>query len=396
MAEELDSFPFPQGPRGRPVEDYEHRLRECPLGNVRLQSGDVARLAVRYDDVVKVLSDQRFSRNLTYEGAPRQADGLDFTVDPDIIMNMDPPRHTRLRRLLAGTLTPRKVEEWRPRVRTMANKMIDGLDGPVVDVVSTVAFPFAVEVISEVMGVPGIDAERIRHWSDLLLPSGGLGIEEQTAALMEFAAYCVELIEQVRHLPGDGVLQTMIQARYEGDRLTDDELVRNTIGMFLAGHETTGSVLSRAFLRLLAPREHYDRLVAEPGLIPSAVEELLRVEVPGDGAPLRVALEDVELASGTIRKGEAVVASFVGPNYDPTIYDAPRELRLDRDEKAHLTFGRGVHFCLGANLARMEMQELIGAFVDRHPDLSLAEDPDEVEWTDSAFKRPSRLLLNLR
>jgi cytochrome P450 len=246
------------------------------------------------------------------------------------------------------------------------------------------------------MGVPGLDNERVMRWADSLMPSATRELTEQLVTLQEAAGYLAGLIATIRDDPGDGLLGTMITARDEGDRLSDEELVRNTIGFVLAGHETTAATLSRGLLRLLDPRERYKELVARPALIPTAVEELLRVEVPGDGAPLRVATEDIELPSGTIRKGEAVVASFVGPNHDPAVFDDPMELRLDRTGPAHhVTFGWGAHFCLGARLARMELEEVLRTIVDRYPGLDLAEDPDEIPWTTSAIKRPTRLPLRL-
>jgi cytochrome P450 len=394
---ELEDFPFPLGPRGRVHnEQYEQRLRENPLGEIRLPSGDVARLAVRHADAVKVMGDTRFTRNLSYPGAPQMYPGPNILADPDIMPNMDPPRHTRLRRLLSPALTPAKVAAWRPTVRAKAERLIDGLPGPEADFVNDVALPYAIGVIIDVMGVPGLDAERVLQWADSLMPSAARELTEQLVTLQEAAGYLAGLIATIRDDPGDGLLGTMIEARDEGDRLSDEELVRNTIGFVLAGHETTAATLSRGLLRLLDPRENYKELVARPELIPTAVEELLRVEVPGDGAPLRVATEDIELPSGTIRKGEAVVASFVGPNHDPAVFDSPMELRLDRTGPAHhVTFGWGAHFCLGAKLARMELEEILRTIVDRFPGLDLAEDPDEIPWTVSAIKRPTRLRLRL-
>lgn len=388
-------FPFPIDAHGQPGDIYQRRQQECPLGWVRLPSGDHARLAVRHEDAVRVFSDTRFTRALTYPGAPRISAGGDFTDDPDIMLNMDAPRHTRIRRLLNGTLTPRRVEEYRPTIRALAAKTVESLTGPVVDFANEVAFPYAVDVICEIMGVPGIDTERVREWSDNTLPSNGLSIEDQIASMQEFSAYCAELIEQVRDTPGDGVLHTMIRARYDGDRLTDEELVRNTVGMFIAGHETTGAVLSRGMLRLLDPRSNYEQLVDHPEWVPTAVDELLRVEVPGDGSPLRVALEDIELPSGVIRKGEAVMASLIGPNHDPDMYEAPEELRLDRATNPHLTFGRGAHFCLGANLARVELQEILTALITTLPDMTLAAPVEEIPWVLNAFRRPEQLPVRL-
>lgn len=393
---EPEPFPFPLGPRGRVLgEAYDRRLRDDPLGEVQLPSGDVARLAVRYEDSAQIMTDPRFTKELSYPGAPKMYPGVDIVADPRVLFNLDPPRHTRLRRLMSGGFAKRKVAGWRPRIRAMAYAMIDGLGGPEADFVSEVAFPYAIRVICEVMDVDEIDTERMEVWADNLLPSAGHPMEEQLATLQEVAGYLAEVIAAHRANPGDGVLGTLIQARDEGDQLTEEELIANTMGLIVAGHETTASVLSRSLLRLLDPRAGYDGLVARPELIPGTVEELLRLEVPGDGSALRVATEDIALPSGRICKGEAVLASFVGPNNDPTVYADPTRLNPEQPGPPHLTFGRGAHFCLGAELARIGIQEIISVLTERLPRLALAVSPDDILWTTYAFRRPVRLPLRL-
>ncbi|MGW5683773.1 cytochrome P450 [Nonomuraea sp. NPDC003754] len=388
---ELESFPFLTGPRGCPHERYAQRRDSDPLGRVRLPSGDVVTLATRYDDVVAVLSDPRFSRNLHYPGAPRMFEGYNIADSPGSLMNTDPPEHTRLRRLLSGTFTPRQVSTWRPRLRALTHELIDRLPAGF-DLVADLAFPLPVQMICDVMGVAGIDTERVRGWSDAMLSTSSLTSEEKLAAATEFYTYAADLIAAHREDPGDGLLAAMIEARDEGDRLSQDELVRMTVGLFLAGHETTGSVLARSMLRLLDPRESYERLVAAPELIPTAVEELLRLETPGEGTMIRVATEDIELPSGTVGKGEGIIAAFVGANNDPSVFPEPRTMVLDRKGPQHITFGRGAHFCLGANLARMELQEILGVLVDRLPGLTLTEPADTLPWTTgNLVHRPVRL-----
>ena len=394
---ELEEFPFALGPRGRVlVEQYDQRLRDDPLGEVRMPSGDVARLAVRHADSAQVMTDPRFTKDLSWPGAPRMYPGVNIVADPDVISNMEGERHARLRRLLAGCFTPAKIAGWRPRVRALAETLLDGLPGPEIDFVNEVALPFAIRVICEVVGVPELDAARIQKWADQLMPSSTPALEEQMGTLGEVAEYLLRLIAETRQDPGDSILGTMIQARDNGQALTDEEMVRTTVAIALAGHESTASVLSRGLLRLLDPPDGWRQLVARPELVDTMVEELLRVEVPGDGASIRVATEDVELPSGPVRKGEAVIPSFVGPNNDPAVNDSPAEFRLDRANPRHLTFGWGTHFCLGANVARMELREIFAVIIERFSDLALAEPADGVSWTTMAIKRPTRLLLRVR
>jgi cytochrome P450 len=305
---------------------------------------------------------------------------------------MPAERHTRMRRMLSGMFTPSRIDTWRPWVRTIIADVFDGLpDGPI-DFVTQVAEPYTIRVVSAVIGIPDVARDRVREWSEALMPSATPSHDRQLAAMREVSEYLRGLLTQVRETGGDCILNYLLRAHDEQGGLSEAEVIKNAISMITAGHETTVAVLARGLLRLLEPRSHYKQLVAQPDLTANAIEELLRVESPGDGATLRVATEDVELPSGTVCKGEAVIASTVGPNNDPALHDDPEPLRLDRPNPTHVTFGWGPHYCLGA-LARMEMQELLAAIVDRFPELVLAEPPDEVQWTTMAVKRPSRLLV---
>ncbi|GAA2775853.1 cytochrome P450 [Nonomuraea dietziae] len=299
---DFERYPFVPGPRGVPAQTYAERRAKEPLGKVLLPSGDTAYLTTTHEDAVAVLSDPRFSRDLSRPGAPRMFPGFTIADSPGTLTSMDPPDHTRLRRLLSGVFTPRVVNGWRPRLRELTAELIEGL-GEEFEFLHDFAFPLPIQVICDVMGVPGIDSVRVRAWSDAMLSTSSLSEEDKLTAAMEFYAYMAEVIAEHREDPGDGLLAAMIHARDGEDRLNEDELVRNALGLFLAGHETTGSVLGRAVLRLLDPRDGYARLAARPELVPGAVEELLRMEQPGDSPLLRVATEDVELPSGTVRKG---------------------------------------------------------------------------------------------
>ncbi|TMR91533.1 cytochrome P450 [Nonomuraea basaltis] len=389
---ELEQYPFMPGPRGLPAGTYSKRREKEPLGKVRLPSGDTAYLTTTYRDAAAVLSDPRFSRDLSRPGSPRMFPGFTIGDAPGSLISMDPPDHTRLRRLLTGVFTPRRVNGWRPRLRALTNDLVDALPEEF-DFLNDFAFPLPVQIICDIVGVPGIDAVRVRAWSDAMLSTSSLSEEEKLTAAMEFYGYVAEMIAAHRENPGDGLLAAMIHARDGEDRLNEEELVRNTLGLFLAGHETTGSVLARSMFRLLDPRDGYERLVAGPELVPSAVEELLRTEQPGDSPLLRVATEDVELPSGTVRKGEGVVASFAGANFDPSVFPDPDVMDLRRDTtQQHLAFGRGPHYCLGANLARMELQEILGVLVERLPELTLAAPARDVAWTEGTIiVRPVRL-----
>jgi cytochrome P450 len=360
---------------------------------IRLPSGCTAYLTTTYEDTVAVLSDPRFGKDLSGPGSPRMFSGFSLLEAPGMLSSMDPPEHTRLRRLLSGVFTPRQVNAWRPRLRTLTAELIDAPPAEF-DFVRDLAFPLPVQVICDVMGVPDIDTDKVWAWSDAMLSTSSLSEEEMLGAATEFGAYIAEMIAAHRDNPGEGLLATMIHARDGEDRLSEEELVTNTLVLFLAGHETTGTALSRSILRLLDPRAGYARLVAEPALIESAVEELLRLEMVGDTPFLRVAREDVELPSGAVCQGEAVIAAISSANADPSAFSEPDVLQPGRPA-AHLTFGRGAHFCLGANLARMELHEILGVLVTRQPNLRLAGRAGDVPWTEGSLSvRPAKLIVS--
>ncbi|HYN95129.1 MAG TPA: cytochrome P450 [Pilimelia sp.] len=389
------TFPFPVERWDCAAAPYAARLAGDPLGRVRVPSGDSVVLAARYADVAAILADPRFSRELFHPEAPRYYPDFDISDAPDAMINMDPPEHTRLRRLTANTFTARRIEVWRPRVRDLVHALLDSIDDEVVDFVQAVAFPLPVRAICDVMGVTEFDWERVRSWSQALISSSGRTVDERIVDALEFAGYIIELIQRHRAEPGDGLLSALIDARDEGDQLTDAELVRIAQGLFVGGHESTSVALSRAALRLLAPPVDYRRLVADPRLIDAAVEEILRVEVPIETAFIRLATEDVDLPSGKIRQGDGVLPCLRSANHDPAVYPDADAFDLDREARPHLAFGRGPHHCLGAGLARMELQEALRVLVTRLPNLSLAEDPDAISWHRDWVHKPTRVLVNL-
>jgi cytochrome P450 len=385
----IDEFPYPSGPRGCPAARFAVRREHDPLGRVRLPSGDVVRLAVRYEDALRVLVDPRFKSDTSYEGAPRMQPGMNPHKAPGNLSVMDPPEHTRLRRLLSGAFTDRRVAGWRPMIRRRAEELLATLPGEF-DFVADVAFLFPVQIICDVVGVPMVDTERIRGWTTTMLSHAGFTVEQQFAAMGEFAAYLNDLVAARRTDPGEGLLAALVELHDEDGELSGEEVVGVLMAMFIAGHEATGIVLARSLQRLLDPRERWESLAAHPENIPAVVEELLRLESPShQGALMRVASEDVELPSGRIYRGEGVIAALTSANHDPSVFPDPAEMRLDGERAQHLTFVRGAHYCLGAGLARIEMQEMLAALIERFPHLTLTVAADDLPWTSThMFTQP--------
>jgi cytochrome P450 len=347
-----------------------------------MPSGHEAWLVSRYDDVRTVLSDQRFSRYLFYPGAPCMIEPGDFSTGERSILNLDPPDHTRLRRLAAKAFTPRRMEGMRGRIEEITAGLLDemSLKPPPVDLIEEFAFPLPTAVICELLGVPFADRERFRAWSSVIVTPMQHTMDEVAAAQRDGAGDMRRLIAAKRDRPGDDLLSGLIAARDNEDRLTEEELVDLATQVLMAGHETTVSLIGTGVVLLMRHPDQLAALRADPSLVGSAVEEILRYESPADASLLRVATADVELAGVTIRKGEGVIAVTGSGNFDESEFSNPATFDTTRTHNPHLGFGYGPHFCIGAPLARVEGQVALAGLLNRFPGLRLAVQPEEIVW----------------
>lgn len=373
------------------------RLRaQEPLSRVKLPYGEETWLATRYEDVKVVLGDPRFSRAETLQRdeprlRPRQQTGG--------ILSMDPPDHTRLRRLVAKAFTQRRVEKLRPRTQEIADGLVDGMierGGPA-DLVEEFALPLPIAVICELLGVPFEDRERFRVWSDAFLSTNKLSPEQVTDYMDRMMDYIAGLIAQRRAQPADDLITGLIAARDEQDKLSEDEMVRLAAGILVAGHETTASQIPNFLHVLLTHPQQLERLRADLDLVPHAVEELLRFVPLGVGAGFaRYATEDVELGGVLVRAGEPVLSSVGSANRDDAIFANPDELDLARAEASHVGFGHGPHHCLGAQLARLELQVALRTLLTRLPGLDFPNSPEaDVAWKTGLLVRgPRRMVVS--
>ncbi|MFD4829475.1 cytochrome P450 [Streptomyces uncialis] len=382
-------YPFNTSGGLQLAEEYE-RVRDQPgLLRVRMPYGEPAWLVTRYADARLVLGDQRFSRAAAAgHDEPRQQEGR----VPGGILSMDPPDHTRLRSLVAGAFTARRAEKLRPQVRELTASLLDELEaaGPPADLVDRFALPLPVAVICRLLGVPTEDRPRFRVWSDAALSTSSLTAAEFKANREELRAYMAGLIELHRQEPRDDLMTTLIEARDGGDRLSEVELIDLCVAVLVAGHETTASQIPNFVLTLLDHPDQLARLRARPALVPDAVEELLRFVPLGSGAAApRYATEDIEVGGTLVRAGTPVLVAAGAANRDALRFTAPGVLDIARAGNQHLGFGHGVHHCLGASLARMELQESVGALLARFPGLRLAGD---VTWKSEMLVRGPRVM----
>lgn len=370
------SYPFSRS-TGTEIDPEYARLRaEEPLARVRMPHGGEAWLVTCYGDVRTVLSDSRFSRAATLgRDVPRL---VPLIQQVPSILTLDPPEHTRLRRLVAGAFTARRIQELNPKVEGHTAELIDALisQGPPADLVSGLSRPLPLLVICEMLGVPYEDRRLFTLWSEAMRSTGAGAARKMREAGRLPWEYLADRIAIERARPSDTLLGALVRARDEDDRLSEQELVSFAVTLLLAGHETTTDEIGSSVYTLLKRPAHWKRLRTEPGILDSAVEELLRfVPIGTLSGFTRIATEDVLLSGGWIRKGEAVVVQADSANHDEAVFHRADELNFDRESNRHLAFGYGPHRCLGAQLALIELRTVLRMLVTRLPNLALSGEP---------------------
>jgi pimeloyl-[acyl-carrier protein] synthase len=337
-------------------------------------------ILTRYADAAVVLRDPRFGRQ-DAERFFRERFGSGPVVDvyTKWMLFRDPPDHTRLRTLVSKAFTPRAIMNLRPRIQVLVDELLDAVQpAGQMDIMDAIAYPLPVLVICEMLGVPARDRDIFQAWSgDVARTLDPLQtpetVERGHAVVANMCEYFHRLIAELRQSPKDDLLSAMIMAEEQGDRLTEEELLANCILLFSAGHETTVNLIGNGMHALLRHPAQRKKLEEHPDFIETAVEEFLRYEGPvqitGRGAH-----QDVELGGKIIRKGERVFTILAAANRDPAQFPHPDRLDITRRENRHLAFGYGIHFCLGAALARLEAQSAIGTMLRRMPRLALRND----------------------
>lgn len=366
-----------------PYPSYAKLREQGPVHRVRTPDGDVW-LVVGHDACRAAYTDPRLSRDLR-NGPPMIRAG--HQVDPASpvqahMLQRDPPDHTRLRRLVARSFTPRRIGGLAPRVQQLTDELLDGMlaraEGRA-DLVEALAFPLPMTVICELLGVPGLDRDVFREWSnEIVAPTTA---QAQEAAQRDIVPYLTELIAAKRRAPGEDLLSEMIHSVDDGgDRLSGDELIGMCVLLLVAGHETTVNLIGNGLRALFAHPDQLALLRGDPSLLEGAVEEMLRWDGPVETSLPRLALEDVALdvpggGRTVIPAGSSVLIAMADADRDPERFREPNRFDIRRDARGHIAFGHGLHFCLGAPLARLEGRIAIGTLLERCP--QLAFDGDE-------------------
>ncbi|HQY13406.1 MAG TPA: cytochrome P450 [Ilumatobacteraceae bacterium] len=389
--------PFDPAFRADPYPFYE-RLRTTDPVHVSAFGFTVL---TRYDDVARTLRGNEFARDIEAHVADRpddprrarrerQRQRVDEGLVAKSILNLDPPDHTRLRRLVSLAFTPTAIERLRPRVQQLVDDALDrAAERGSMELVEELAFPVPFQVISDLLALPTDGSEQIREWSQTLTASLEPTADDATLDATEVAAghmgaYLGEVIEHRRHHLGEDLLSALIQAEEEGDRLSPAELLSFVILLYVAGHETAVNLIGNGTLALLRNPDEMRRWAADPSLDVRALDELLRFDGPVQQT-VRVPMIDVgyQAIDGSevvVPKGTLVMTVLGAASHDPAVFEKPEELHLDRtNANRHLGFAAGVHYCLGASLAKLEAGVAITSLIRRFPQVALAGDP---MWRD--------------
>ncbi|MFE4539161.1 cytochrome P450 [Streptomyces scopuliridis] len=392
-----------------PYPAYAWLREHSPVHRTALPSGVEAWLVTRYVDARQALADARLSKNPTHHAGPAHAKGktgIPGERKAELmthLLNIDPPDHTRLRRLVSKAFTPRRVAEFAPRVQELTDRLIDDFAAKgEADLIHDFAFPLPIYAICDLLGVPREDQDDFRDWAGMMLrhskpghaggPRGGVG-----RAVKKIRGYLADLIHRKRADPGDDLISGLIRAGDHGEHLTENEAAAMAFIILFAGFETTVNLIGNGMFALLRHPEQRALLqrslaAGETGLLATGVEELLRYDGPVELATWRYATEPLTLGGQRIATGDAVLVVLAAADRDPERFPDPDTLDLSRRDNQHLGYGHGIHYCLGAPLARVEGQTALATLLTRLPDVRLAGDPADLRWRGGLIMRGLRTL----
>jgi cytochrome P450 len=375
--------------RANPYPFYARLREEAPVYRAKLSKRESVWMLTCYDDVLSALKDERLGKDRFQAMTPEQQAKMPWV--PDMVkplmrnmLDLDAPDHTRLRALVHKAFTPRLIEQLRGRVQTLCNELLDATQRRGhMDLIQDYALPLPMTIIAEMLGVPASDQGKFHRWSSRIvsLSSNSQGeLLRVLPSMWMFMRYLRSFFKLRRAEPRDDLTSALVQAEESGDRLSEDELLAMVMLLLIAGHETTVNLIANGTLALLEHPDQLQRLRDDRSLLKPAIEELLRFTSPVDIATDRFAKEDLTIRGVRIARGEQVMAVLGSANRDPRQFANPDTLDITREPNRHLAFGQGIHYCLGAPLARLEGQIAIDTLLERLPKLRLAVRPEQLRW----------------
>jgi cytochrome P450 len=372
--------------RDDPAGHFAQARARCPVQRVRLADGHLAWVVLGYDAARQALGDPRISKDMLAALAADGevvAEGLPGPEFSRHMLNVDPPDHTRLRRLVSRAFVPGRIAALEPAIRALASGLLDELDAvATVDLIEGYAYPLPFGVIGELLGIPAADRPRLHTWFQVLLTgwaASGDPPPEAVAASDGIVAYLRDLVQEKRRSPADDLVSVLVAAT-DGDALSTQELLSSLFQLVVAGHDTTASLIGNGVVALLDHPGQLEAVLADPGLLPAAIDELIRLTAPVPHATFRVTTGLVSLGGARIPAGEQVLVCLASANRDPGRFPSPDVLDIRRGDGPNLGLGHGIHYCLGAPLARLEARVAFEELLGRHPGLRLAADRDALAW----------------
>lgn len=370
-----------------PYPLYDMLRSERPVTPVIMPSGNRAWLVTKYDDCRAALTEPAICKNLCQLDAPNGPP----TEDPNAflnahMLNSDPPDHTRLRQLVNKAFTARRVEGLRPRISEICAGLLDRLADAdrEVDLIAEFAVPLPITVICELIGIPHADQDDFRAWSKVVVASTGTP-EEWLATAGAMYLYMTNLFAAKQRAPGDDLLSALLEVQESDGGLSEQELLSMVFLLLITGHETTVNLIGNGMLALLLHPTEQARLRADRSLMPNAIEELLRYDTPVGHATLRYTAEPTAVGGTVIPAGELVMVALGSANRDPARFGSPGDLDIGRETSGHLSFGHGIHYCVGTPLARLEAEIAFGGLLDRFGSITLAVPPSSLRRNSSTL-----------
>jgi cytochrome P450 len=403
-------------------ERYEELRSKCPVHRAVFSNNDARGdqdsffnrpvwLVTDYEEGSRALLDRAMTVDATSLMTPEQLEQMqeqsgNFQPLRKNLLNVDPPEHTRLRKLVQPSFTASAIEKLRPRIQQLTDELLDAAEAAAaargeaapersMELISQFSYPLPVTVICEMLGIPPEDREQTRAWSEhLLKPQTPETLEELQKNIGQFIEYLRRLFVAKREHPADDMISQLLQVEVEGDRLTEDEIVAMVFILFVAGHITTVNLIANGVFALLTHPEQAETLRQDPSLVPNAVEEILRYYGPAETTTPRFAREEIELGGQCLAKGDPLMVVLAAADRDPERFTNPQAFDITRaDANRHMAFGKGIHVCLGAPLARLEGQIALETLFRRYPDLRLGAPASEITWEPSFLRGLSGLPL---